>query len=331
MQKRQSHNKVPSEDIHSNNYYIMPKSLRSSQTSADNLLVQKVVSTNNIDQFEQICNTEKLQNQHQQDNAYQSNMELQQAIHYSEQNNQFLIHQHQQLLQNNLDLQSLYNRSKMENKKLSNELTLLQNRISLRINELKQAQENGAHYTKEIAQLKISIQKLNSTVSKLIEDNSKYKDQLNATENQSFLLDKGLSSRRDLNQQNDLKLNGSNSQIKSTITNDNIQKYQNQVLKYQKELTEKNQLITGLQQQVKNLTEFQRQLMSKSQKIQHHKGLKDQLQLSPFQTPIQKLCISNESQIMSNKNLLNLIDEEQKPDSQFQRTRQSDEFDVKYL
>ncbi|CAD8067711.1 unnamed protein product [Paramecium sonneborni] len=345
MQKRQSHNKIPSEVIHPNNYYIIPNSHRSSQTQVENLQMKKVASTNNFDQFEKIYNVEKLQNQHQQNNAYQSNLQFQQSIQYSEQNNQYLNRQHQQLLQNNVDLQSLYNRSEMENKKLQNELKLLQNRISLRENELKQAQENGAQYMKEIAQLKISIQKLNSTLTKLNDENVQYKDQLNATETQSFLLDKGLSSRRDLNQQNEFNLSESrqsqnsrqnsqiisNLQINSSITNENISKYQNQILQYQKELTEKNQLIADLQQQVKNLTEFQRQLMAKSpkkQQKQHNKGLRTLFQSSPRQTPIQKVQISNESQIMSNKNLLNLIEEQQKPDSQLHRTRQSDEFEA---
>ncbi|CAD8142652.1 unnamed protein product [Paramecium pentaurelia] len=344
MQKRQSHNKIPSEVVQSNNYYIMPKSLRSSQTSADNLEIKKVQSTTNVDQFEPLYNPEKLlMNTHQQNKVYQSNQELQQALHYSQQNNQYLSRYHQQLLQNNVDLQSLYNKSEMENKKLLNEFKLLQNRISLRENELKQAQENGVEYIKDIAQLKIQIQKLNSTLTKLTEENEQFKEQLNVTGTQTLLLEKGLSSRRDLNQQNEFNFSGSrqsensrqqqsqkdsNIQINSIITHDNISNYQNQILQYQKELTEKNLLIASLQQQVKNLTEFQRQLMTKSPKKLQNKGIKSQIQSSPQQTPIQTLRNNNDSQIMSNKNLLQLIDEQQKPNFQLHRTRQSDEFDV---
>ncbi|CAD8165910.1 unnamed protein product [Paramecium pentaurelia] len=339
MQKRQSHTKLPSEVIHSNNYYIMPKSLRSSLTSAQSSERKKVVSTKNVDQFEQIHNPEKLLRKNHQNTTYQSNLELQQALHYSEQNNQYLSRYHQQLIQNNVDLQSLYNKSETENKKLQNELKLLQNRISLKESELKQAQDNGVQYMKDIAQLKISIQKLNSTLIKLKEENAQYKEQQNIIETQYFLTGQGLSSRKDLNQHNEFNLNGSkysqNSrqqsqsfQLNSAFTNDNIQSYQNQIMQFQKELEEKNQLIIGLQQQVKNLTEFQRQLMTKSPKKQHNKGLKSQMYSSPRQTPIYKLQINNESQIYSHRNLLNLIDEQQKPDIQLHRTRQSDEFDV---
>ncbi|CAK65908.1 unnamed protein product (macronuclear) [Paramecium tetraurelia] len=343
MQKRQSHTKIPSEVVPANNYYIMPKSLRSSLTSAENLEVKKVASTKNFDQFEPLYSPEKLLNTHQQNNAYQSNIDLQQALHFSEQNNQYLSRYHQQLQQNNVDLQSLYNKSEMENKKLLSELKLLQNRISLKDNELKQAQENGVEYLKEIAQLKIQIQKLNSTLTKLIEENEQIKEQLNVTGTQTLQFEKGLSSRRDLNQQNEFNLSGSrqsqnsrqqhsqsvsNLQINAMIAHDNISNYQNQILQYQKELAEKNQLITSLQQQVKNLTEFQRQLMAKSTRKQHNKGTKNQIQSSPQQTPIQRLRINNDSQIMSHKNLLNLIDDQQKPDFQLHRSRQSDEFDV---
>ncbi|CAK73402.1 unnamed protein product (macronuclear) [Paramecium tetraurelia] len=340
MQQRQSHKKLPSEVIHSNNYYITPTSLKSSQTSASSQERKKVVSTKNVDQFEQIYNSEKLLKTNQQNTTYQSNFQLQQALHYSEQNNQNLSRYHQQLIQNNVDLQSLYNKSEAQNKKLQNELKLFQNRISLKESELKQAQENGVQYMRDITQLKISVQKLNSTLTKMNEENSFYKEQFNTTETQNVLVGQGLSSRKDLDQQGEFNLNRSKQsqnsrqqsqsfQNNSSSTNDNIQKYQNQILQFQRDLAEKNQLIVGLQQQVKNLTDFQRQLITKTSKKQHNKGLKKQSYTSPLQTPIYKVQINNESQLSTNRKLLNLInDEYQMPDLRLHRTNQSDEYDV---
>ncbi|CAD8059862.1 unnamed protein product [Paramecium primaurelia] len=335
MQKRKSHNKLPSEIIQSNNCFIMPKSIRTTQTSSKNIQIQKFASSNNIDDSDQIYHSEIIMNHRQSLNLYKSNLDLQSALHYSDVNQAQLQRINQQILQNNIDLQSMYNKSEQENKQLQNELINLKNRISLKETEFKKTVENNAQYMKEIAQLKIQMQKLNQTINKLSEENTQLKEKLEISQNFSNSISQiqGLSSRREFNQQNDCNLSGSiisqNSKIKNnsfSITKNNISDYQTQIISYQNQVTEKNQLILGLQSQVRNLTEVQRQLMSPKKKY-----VKDSQYFhlnSPPQTPIENFNIQNDSNIVSNIKLINLINDQKNQDSTIHKTRQSDEIDV---
>ncbi|CAK75897.1 unnamed protein product (macronuclear) [Paramecium tetraurelia] len=332
MQKRKSHNKLPTEIIHPNNCFIMPKSIRTTQTSSQNIQVQKFPSSNNIDDSDQIYRSEIIMNHRQSLNLYKSNLES--ALHYSDINQAQLQRINQQLLQNNIDLQVLYNKSEQENKQLQNELTNFKNRISLKEIEFKQTVENNAQYMKEIAQLKIQMQKLNQTLNKLSEENNQLKEKFEMNQNFSNSLSQiqGLSSRREGNQQNDCNLSGSiisqNSRIKTNSfsnTKHNISDYQTQIISYQNQVAEKNQLILGLQSQVRNLTEVQRQLMSPKKK--YINDSQDFNLNNPTQTPIENSNTQNESNIGSNIKLLNLINDPKNQDSTIHRTIQSDEID----
>ncbi|CAD8153070.1 unnamed protein product [Paramecium octaurelia] len=335
MQKRKSHNKLPTEIIHPNNCFIMPKSIRTTQTSSQNIQIQKFPSSNNIDDSDQIYRSEIIMNHRQSLNLYKSNLELQSALHYSDINQAQLQRINQQLLQNNIDLQALYNKSEQENKQLQNELINFQNRISLKENEFKKTVENNAQYMKEIAQLKIQMQKLNQTLNKLSEENNQLKEKFEMNQNFSNSLSQiqGLSSRREGNQQNDCNLSGSlmsqNSRIKTNSfsnTKHNISDYQTQIISYQNQVAEKNQLILGLQSQVRNLTEVQRQLMTPKKKY-----INDSQNFhlnNPTQTPIENSSIQYGSNIGSNIKLLNLINDQKNQDSTIHKTRQSDEIDV---